>query len=256
MPLPTFDVLEKELEKHIRRFEMKRDVFGKNIERKIARHRRKIEQEFANQRKRIEIHLRRFEQRRRGIKLDDEVRFLRSWFEKPLTIGSVTPSGRALARAMASNVDPSIPGPIIELGPGTGPVTEALVAHGIAPSRLVLVEFDPTFCRLLKERYPDANVVQGDAYSLRRLLTDRLSEPAAAVVSSLPLIMKPVKVRLRLLYDAFGMTIPGAPFIQFTYSTISPIPRSLGRVDAHASERIWANIPPARVWVYRKLEKH
>ena len=82
----------------------------------------------------------------------------------------MTPSGKALARTMAAYVDPSMPGPIIELGPGTGPVTEALVAQGIDPARLVLVEFDPTFCRLLRERYPTATVVQGDAYSLRRLL--------------------------------------------------------------------------------------
>ena len=93
-----------------------------------------------------------------------------AWIEKPLTIGAVTPSGKVLARTMARYVDPGVPGPVIELGPGTGPVTEALVAHGIDPSRLVLVEFDPIFCRLLRTRYPEATVVQGDAYSLKRLL--------------------------------------------------------------------------------------
>src|SRR5206468_2088319 len=97
----------------------------------------------------------------------------------------------ALARTMAGFVDPDVPGPIIELGPGTGPVTEALVARGIDPSRLVLVEFDPTFCRLLRGRYPTATVIQGDAYGLRRLLSTLLTTPAAAVVSGLPLFTKP-----------------------------------------------------------------
>jgi phosphatidylethanolamine/phosphatidyl-N-methylethanolamine N-methyltransferase len=140
---------------------------------------------------------------------------------------------------------------VIELGPGTGPVTAALVAQGIEPARLVLVEFDPTFCRLLRQRYPSAMVVQGDAYGLRRLLGGLLREPAAAVVSGLPLFTKPLKSRLRLLHEAFGLMVPSAPFVQFTYAAYSPIPRALG-IASQASERIWTNIPPARVWVYRK----
>ena len=67
-------------------------------------------------------------------------------------------------------VDPQATGPVIELGPGTGPVTGRLVERGIDPSRLVLVEFNPDFCRLLRTRYPTATVIQGDAYGLRRLL--------------------------------------------------------------------------------------
>ena len=85
--------------------------------------------------KKIERQIRLFEMKK-GIRLDDEVRFIRSWFEKPLTMGAISPSGKLLARTMASYVDPSIPGPVIELGPGTGPVTEALVEQGVDPSRL------------------------------------------------------------------------------------------------------------------------
>jgi phosphatidylethanolamine/phosphatidyl-N-methylethanolamine N-methyltransferase len=190
---------------------------------------------------------------KKGLRLDDEVRFIRSWLEKPLTVGAVTPSGRFLARTMARYVDTNIPGPVIELGPGTGPVTEALVARGVDPSRLVLVEFNPVFCRLLRSRYPEATVVQGDAYSLKRLLETLLKEPAAAVVSGLPLLTKPLKTRLRLINNAFALLRPEAPFIQFTYSmTTPPIPKGLSGVETEASERIWMNLPPARVWVYRK----
>jgi phosphatidylethanolamine/phosphatidyl-N-methylethanolamine N-methyltransferase len=131
-------------------------------------------------------------------------------------------------------------------------VTEALVAQGVDPSRLVLVEFDPTFCRLLRDRYPQATVVQGDAYSLKRLLAGIMQQPAAAVVSGLPLFTKPLRMRLRLLFEAFGLMSPGAPFVQFTYNAVPPIPKRLDRVRAEASERIWMNIPPARVWVYRR----
>ena len=201
--------------------------------------------------KKIERRIRLFEIKN-AIRLDDEVRFIRSWIEKPLSIGAVTPSGRVLARTMASYVNPAVKGPVIELGPGTGPVTEALVEQGIEPSRLVLIEFNPEFCRLLRARYPAATVIRGDAYALRRVLGDQLSQPAAAVVSGLPLVTKPLKTRVRLVHDAFRMMQPGAPFVQFTYAVMPPIPRALTGVTAEASERIWMNVPPARVWVYRK----
>ena len=181
----------------------------------------------------------------------DEVHFIRSWIEKPLATGAVMPSGKMLARKMASYVDPEIAGPVIELGPGTGAVTEALVEQGIEPSRLVLVEFNPVFCRLLRSRYPEAIVVQGDAYGLRRLLGNY--EPAAAVVSGLPLMTRPSNLRNRLLADAFELMALGAPFIQFTYAMVgSPIGKKPAGVAAEASERIWMNLPPARVWIYRR----
>src|SRR5215471_6867643 len=130
---------------------------------------------------------------KKSLRLDDEVRFIRSWLEKPLATGAVTPSGKVLARTMAAFVDPNAVGPVIELGPGTGPVTAALVEQGIDPARLMLVEFNPTFCRLLRVRYPEATVVQGDAYAIKRLLGGLLREPASAVVSGLPLFTKPLK---------------------------------------------------------------
>jgi phosphatidylethanolamine/phosphatidyl-N-methylethanolamine N-methyltransferase len=186
------------------------------------------------------------------LRIDDEVHFIRSWMEKPLATGAVMPSGRPLARAMAQCVDPDIAGPIVELGPGTGAVTAALIARGIAPSRLTLVEFNPTFCRLMRTRYPEATVVQGDAYALKRLLGGLLREPAAAVVSGLPLFTKPLKFRLRLLSDAFALLAPDAPFVQFTYALVPPIPRNYSGARAETPERIWFNLPPARVWVYRR----
>ena len=185
-------------------------------------------------------------------RLDDEVRFLRSWIEKPLHVGAVMPSGRPLARTMASYVDAYAEGPVVELGPGTGAITSALINHGVDQNRLVLVEYNPGFCALLRDRYPQAKVVQGDAYTLRDTLWSVLGAPATAVVSGLPLVTKPMLTRLRLVRDAFAALAPGAPFVQFTYAVIPPIPKSLPGVHTEASERIWMNLPPARVWVYRK----
>jgi phosphatidylethanolamine/phosphatidyl-N-methylethanolamine N-methyltransferase len=189
---------------------------------------------------------------KKPLRLDDEVRFLRSWIEKPLHMGAVMPSGRVLARTMAQYVDIESEGPVIELGPGTGAITNALIAQGVDQKRLVLVEYNPGFCALLRDRYPQATVVQGDAYALRDSLWNVLSAPASAVVSGLPLVTKPMLTRLKLIRDAFVAMAPGSPFVQFTYSVAPPIPRSLPGVSTEASERIWMNLPPARVWVYRK----
>lgn len=188
---------------------------------------------------------------KKPLRLDDEMQFIRTWIEKPLSTGAVMPSSKALARTMARYVDPDATGPVIELGPGTGPVTEAMVERGVDPARLILVEFNPDFCRLLRTRYPRATVVQGDAYRLRRLLETYVRSPASAIVSGLPLVTKPVRTRLRLISDAMVLLAPGAPFVQFTYAMVTPIPKALSGIKAEASELIWMNVPPARVWVYR-----
>ena len=235
MPLPAIQIFERKIGRQLRLLDIRKTI----IERKIERH------------------LRLFEQKRGPKKinrLDDEVRFIRSWIERPLSTGAVTPSGKILARAMARYVDPRSTGPVVELGPGTGPVTDALVEAGVDPSRLVLVESNAAFCRILRARYPHATLVQGDAYSMRRMLETLLLQPAAAVVSGLPLITKPITMRLRLIRDAFDLMVPGAPFVQFTYSVAAPLPKRLGGFSVEASERIWMNIPPARVWVYRSTD--
>ena len=118
-------------------------------------------------------------------------------------MGAVMPSGRVLARTMAQYVDIKSEGPVVELGPGTGAITNALIEHGVDQKRLVLVEYNPSFCALLRERYPHAKVVQGDAYTLRDSLRNVLSAPASAVVSGLPLVTKPMLTRLKLIREAF-----------------------------------------------------
>lgn len=174
--------------------------------------------------------------------------------ENPLGTGAVSPSGRFLARTMARYVDPAAQGPVIELGPGTGPVTEALIQRGVAPERLVLVEYDPDFCQLLARRYPGVRIVKGDAYRLADTLRGVLDAPASAVVSSLPLRTRPERDRLRLLDDAFNLLRHDGAFVQFTYGIASPMPRRMGsgpEFEAEVSQPVWLNLPPARVWIYR-----
>ena len=190
-------------------------------------------------------------------RLADEARFIKSWIDNPLQAGALSPSSRFLSKMMAHAVDPATPGPIVELGPGTGPVTQALIERGVAPGRLVLVEYDEGFCRLLAQRFPEARVVRGDAYNLPATLRGALDAPPSAVVSSLPLLNRPEALRLRLLADALELMEADGVFVQFTYGMVSPIPRGRRGLryrwfQSEASPPILRNLPPARVWVYRR----
>jgi phosphatidylethanolamine/phosphatidyl-N-methylethanolamine N-methyltransferase len=195
-------------------------------------------------------------EKRNETGLSDQARFIRTWLGKPLVIGAVAPSGHDLARTMASAIDLDAKGPIVELGPGTGVVTQALLARGVAPSRLILIEYDQDFCTLLASRYPGVRIVQGDAYAIADRLRGVVEGPISAVVSSLPLLTRPEALRLDLLKQAFDLMQPDGRFVQFTYSIGSPMPRKDDpiAVQAEVSPRIWRNVPPARVWIYRRAE--
>ncbi len=181
----------------------------------------------------------------------DEVRFFRAWMEKPLTMGSVTPSSPFLTRAIAAQAEIDRPGKIVELGPGTGVVTDALVARGVPQDRLVLIEYNGEFCSLLRKRFPGATVIQGDAYDFERTLGHPQQGSLATVVSGLPLFTKPVEMRRSLRDAAFRLLAPGAPLVQFSYALVSPVPVDRGGFTIWTSPWILRNVPPARVWVYR-----
>jgi phosphatidylethanolamine/phosphatidyl-N-methylethanolamine N-methyltransferase len=180
--------------------------------------------------------------------------FLRRFLGDPKRTGAVAPSSPFLAREMARAVDPSIPGLIVELGPGTGPVTKALIARGVRRDRLLLVEYDPYFCKLLSERFALIRVVRADAFALRTALDSRVTPPVAAVVSSLPLLNEPPERRLDLLDAAFELMGPDGVFVQFTYGLRSPIPREAcaGKYMARCGPPVLRNLPPASVWTYRR----
>ncbi|MBH0237393.1 class I SAM-dependent methyltransferase [Methylobrevis albus] len=181
----------------------------------------------------------------------DEVRFFRTWIGKPLTTGAVSPSGRFLARAMAEKVDPAGTGPVIELGPGTGAVTRALADRGIAASRIVAIEYNETFATLLHTRFPEIEIVVGDAYALEATLPALEPGSVSAIVSSLPLFTRPPLERRRLMEQAMRLLAPGAPLIQFSYALVPPVPPVDGRWTVECSDWILRNLPPARVWTYR-----
>jgi len=184
------------------------------------------------------------------MSVGDIVRFVRTWS----TTGAIAPSGRALARRMTDHVDPSASDPVLELGPGTGVVTRALIELGVAPERIVAVEFNPEFCTILERRYPQIRVIQGDAYDLATTLGGFHEGSFTAAVSSLPLLLRPPPDRRGLVLDVLSRLATGGALTQFSYSPKPPVPPSPVEYSLDGSGWIVMNMPPARVWTYRPAD--
>jgi phospholipid N-methyltransferase len=186
--------------------------------------------------------------------VSDTLLFLKSWLRDPSRIGAVAPSGRALAKLITADLTPSDK-TIIELGPGTGAFTEALIARGIEEHRLALIEADPDFARTLKLRFPAASVLAMDATDLGEVaaLFDR---PADAIISGLPLLSMANDTVEAILSGAFRHLRPGGSLYQFTYVPRCPVPwrvmYELG-LEAHHLGSAWVNLPPAFVYRLRRL---
>jgi len=180
--------------------------------------------------------------------------FWSAWLRNPRQVGAVLPSSHALARAMAAWV-PVGPGLTVELGAGTGAVTTALLASGVRPDHLVIVEKDTKLAAQLTRRFPGLQVLTGDAAHLRTLLGIAPTGTVEGVVSSLPLLSMRTFTRTRILAEIFEVLVPGGRLVQFTYSPKPPIPESLAEalgVRGERVSRVLRNVPPANVWVYKR----
>jgi phosphatidylethanolamine/phosphatidyl-N-methylethanolamine N-methyltransferase len=180
--------------------------------------------------------------------LADNLRFLRALITRPKSIGAIFPSSPALAEAIARQIDPAT-GPVLEIGPGTGVVSEAILARGVAPQDLTLLEYDEEFARHLAARFTQVHVVQGDAFELDRALGTR--QPFGAIVSCLPLLNFPLAQRAAFMGGLAARMLPGAPLIQFSYGLHAPVVPPDG-FAVTCTAFVLANIPPAKVWVYRR----
>jgi phosphatidylethanolamine/phosphatidyl-N-methylethanolamine N-methyltransferase len=180
-----------------------------------------------------------------------------AWLRAPRRVGAVLPSSAPLASAMAAQV-PAGPGLIVELGGGTGSITAGLLAAGIPAAGLIVVERDPLLVRRLRQRFPDAQVLCGDACRLPELLAAQgIAGPVKAVVSSLPMLAMTPPQRARLMRGVGRVLQPGGTMVQYTYGIRCPVPeRTLvrSRVQARRAARVWRNVPPAFVWRFESGE--
>lgn len=182
----------------------------------------------------------------------DELRFFKSWVGSPKTTGSIVPTGPHLARAMASVIRADSGLPVLELGPGTGSITSAILDHGVKPEDLYALEYSESFLPDLRKSFPDVNLIHGDAFDLDRSLAGIDVKKFDAVVSALPLLNFPQAMRIKLIESLLDRLEPGRPVIQFSYGPMSPVLANRGSYMVQHHDWIMRNVPPARVWLYRR----
>lgn len=193
-----------------------------------------------------------------SIASHDLLHFFVQWLRRPGELGALTPSSPALARTLAARAGRDRPGWVVELGPGNGVVTRALLDAGIDPGRLVLVERNASFCRLLRERFPDVRVIEGDACHLGDLLAEAHIAPVANVMSGLPLLSMSRDQRRAVLAQIAGVLEPQGVLVQYTYSPGAPVSEDLQQELGLAGKRtdwVVANVPPAAVWRYCRQDR-
>lgn len=168
--------------------------------------------------------------------------FFSRFLANPLRVGAIAPSSSYLAHAIAAAADLS--SDVLELGPGSGVITAALLARGLPPERLTLIEYDADFAAALREQFAGVRVIEGDAFAFPDLTGNACF---STVVSGLPLLNYPRDQGRALIAAALAR---GAFFVQFSYGWSAPVPPPEGATVTLAA-RIWRNLPPAAVWVYR-----
>lgn len=188
-------------------------------------------------------------------KLLDTPVLLEQWFHAPKCIGAIAPSSQRLARVLADWAPlPAMGHCVLELGPGTGAVTEALFDRGIAPEQLLAIETTPALAALLRGRFPRARIIQGDARELFTLTHRALAvgEGIGSVVSSLPLRHFSAADTASIARQIHALLPPAGRWIQFTYHLRNGQPPERTAFRTIHSDVVWLNVPPARVLVYEK----
>ena len=179
----------------------------------------------------------------------DKFRFFSAWSRNPGRVAAIAPSGRALAAMITREVGPDT-GPVLELGPGTGVFTQALIERGVAPQDLTLVEYDAQFARLLALRFPLAHVVRMDATELATEFPGQNARFGAVICGLGLMNMRPERLEA-LLRGAFALMAPDAAFYLFTYGRKCSVPdKILHRIGLKAERvgTVLRNLPPAAVY--------
>ena len=186
--------------------------------------------------------------------LTDSTLFLREWLANPQGTGSLTPSSPQLGAAMARWLPRNPDSYVLELGPGTGAVTDALLKRGLREDRLIAIEYNPNLAKLLRKRFRSAHIITGDAWELDTLLAE-LPQPVAsvgAVISSLPLLNFS-KTQADLLAKKIRAILePRGRWVQYSYHIVKDRSRGADDFRMISSKIVWWNLPPARVHVLQK----
>ena len=186
--------------------------------------------------------------------------FISQIWRAPRAVGAALPSSRGLALEIVTPVDFAKARTVVEFGPGTGPFTGEIVARMPEGSRYVGIELNGEFCAHLRERFPKLDIVEDSVENLEKILDERGIATVDAIVCGLPWASLPLTVQERAFAAIERRLVPGGLFMTFAYLQGLPFPgaRALRRrlselfSSVTRSRIVWANVPPAFVYICRK----
>lgn len=190
--------------------------------------------------------------RKLAQKVDEEVRFIKGLIDGPKAVGAIAPTSSITARRMAGVIDPTLGGPILELGPGTGVITRAILERGVEPSKLTSIEYSRDFYDHLVVDFPGVNFIHGDAFNIHDTLAGQNDVRFDAIMSGVPLLNFPTPRRIEYIETMLGLVRPDGPIVQLSYGPKSPVPPGRGNYTVEPLDWIMRNLPPARLWIYRR----
>jgi phosphatidylethanolamine/phosphatidyl-N-methylethanolamine N-methyltransferase len=174
--------------------------------------------------------------------------FFRQWLRSPKSMGAVAPSSKILARAVTEAVVWQPGQTVVDLGAGTGAITQGLLEAGLPPEAIVSIELDVPLFEYLRQNYPQCTVLNADATKLVEVLREAGVEQVSTVISGLPMITMPLRIQRAVIEQSFKVVGPQGCLLQYSYSPVAPIPaRKLG-VEAKLVKFVVRNLPPATVW--------
>ena len=185
----------------------------------------------------------------------DTALFFSRWMKSPLGVGTWFPSGRRLSLEMAREARKAPEGAIVDLGAGTGSITEALLEVGVPARNIIAIERDPLFHRTLAERFPRVRTVLGNANDIGQIIRDQGFSKISVVASGMPILWLPPEEQVNIVRQAFDSMAEGGCFLQLTYTLVSPVPAEIQRQTGLVARRpkwVFLNVPPAAVWRYER----
>lgn len=185
-------------------------------------------------------------------KCSEQFQFLRHWIARPRTVGSIAPTSKMLAQKMVSLIDLESGLPVLELGPGTGAITRQILDAGVKPQDLTAIEYSADFFHVIQKRFPGVNILRGDAFDLKTTLADQSRQMFDCAISGLPLLNFAAEERVQFVSGVLRHLPAGRPLVQFSYGPKSPVPECPERFETSCIGNVIRNVPPARVWVYRR----
>lgn len=180
-------------------------------------------------------------------------RFLSNFFTERKQVGAVAPSSKFLVRSMCNKINFEECDVILELGPGTGVFTYELLKRAKANTKIILLELNTEFYKILKSKFKDPRVeiLLRSADEIQEVLDERNIEKVDAILSSLPLTIIPKEIKTKIVESSFSALKENGTYVQYQYSLNAKklLKSFFGKLDIGF---VPVNVPPAFIYTARK----